>query len=67
MTQNKQINTEAAKALIGYYSWHMDELLGFCNAAGGTNETDVSKVHLEIGDGYVYFGINGFHTYFMKL
>lgn len=67
MTQNEQLNRETAKALMGYYSWHMDELLELCNAAGGTNETDVSKVHLEMGDGYARFGIEGLHTYFMKL
>jgi len=27
MTQNEQLNRETAKALMGYYSWHMDELL----------------------------------------
>ena len=26
MTQDEKIYKEAAKALIGYYSWHMDEL-----------------------------------------
>lgn len=34
MTQDEKIYKETAKALIGYYSWHMDELLELYNAMG---------------------------------
>ena len=52
MTQDEKIYKEAAKALIGYYSWHMDELLELYNAMGQTHEKDLSKLHLKIeGDG----------------
>ena len=34
MTQDEKIYKEAAKSLIGYYSWHMDELLELYNAMG---------------------------------
>ena len=46
MTQDEKIYKEAAKALIGYYSWHMDELLELYNAMGQTHEKDLSKLHL---------------------
>ena len=49
MTQDEKIYKEAAKALIGYYSWHMDELLELYNAMGQTHEKDLSKLHLKIG------------------
>ena len=48
MTQDEKIYKEAAKALIGYYSWHMDELLELYNAMGQTHEKDLSKLHLKI-------------------
>ena len=52
MTQDEKIYKEAAKALIGYYSWHMDELLELYNAMGQMHEKDLSKLHLKIeGDG----------------
>ena len=82
MTQDEKIYKETAKALIGYYSWHMDELLelynamGFppdyiidrdYNAMGQTHEKDLSKIHLKIeGDG-AYIWMDGLHTYFIKL
>ena len=52
MTQNTQLNKETAKALVGYYSWHMDELLKLYNAMGQTHETD---------------SVDGFHKYFIQL
>ena len=67
MTQYEKIYKEAAKALIGYYSWHMDELLELYNAMGQTHEKDLSKLHLKIeGDG-AYIWMDGLHTYFIKL
>ena len=61
MTQDEKIYKETAKALIGYYSWHMDELLELYN------EKDLSKIHLKIeGDG-AYIWMDGLHTYFIKL
>ena len=42
MTQDEKIYKETAKALIGYYSWHMDELLELYNAMGQTHEKDLS-------------------------
>ena len=53
---------ETAKALIGYYSWHMDELLELYNAMGQTHEKDLSKLHLKIeGDGCIY--LDGWTSY----
>ena len=67
MTQDEKIYKEAATALIGYYSWHMDELLELYNAMGQTHEKDLSKLHLKIeGDG-AYIWMDGLHTYFIKL
>ena len=54
MTQDEKIYKEAAKALIGYYSWHMDELLELYNAMGFPP------------DG-AYIWMDGLHTYFIKL
>ena len=34
MTQDENLCKETAKALIGYYSWHLDELLELYNAMG---------------------------------
>ena len=67
MTQDEKIYKEAAKALIGYYSWHMDELLKLYNAMGQMNEQDASKLHLEIDGDRVYFWVEGLHIYFIKL
>ena len=60
MTQDEKIYKETAKALIGYYSWHMDELLELYNAMGQTHEKDLSKLHLKIeGDGaYIWMDIS---------
>ena len=46
MTQDEKIYKEAAKALIGYYSWHLDELLELYNAMGAGHEKDLSKLLL---------------------
>ena len=67
MTQTEQLNKEMAKALMEYYSWHMDELLKLYNAMGQTNEQDASKLHLEIDGDRVYFWVEGLHIYFIKL
>ena len=48
MTQDENLCKETAKALIGYYSWHLDELLELYNAMGQTHEKDLSKLHLKI-------------------
>ena len=45
MTQDEKIYKETAKALIGYYSWHMDELLELYNAMGQTHEKDYPAPH----------------------
>lgn len=67
MTQDEKIYKETAKALIGYYSWHMDELLELYNAMGQTHEKNLSKLHLKIeGDG-AYIWMDGLHNYFIKL
>lgn len=67
MTQNTQLNKETAKALVGYYSWHMDELLKLYNAMGQTHETDSSKLHLEVEEDRACFWVDGFHKYFIQL
>ena len=67
MTQEEKIYKETAKALIGYYSWHMDELLELCNTMRQTHETDLSKLHLKIAGDGAYIWMDGLHTYFTKL
>ena len=61
MTQDEKIYKETAKALIGYYSWHMDELLELYNAMGQTHEKDLSKIHLKIGRWRIY--LDGWTSY----
>ena len=53
MTQDEKIYKEAAKALIGYYSWHMDELLELYNAMGQTHEKDLS-IYLDGWTSYLF-------------
>ena len=67
MTQDENLCKETAKALIGYYSWHLDELLELYNAMGQTHEKDLSKLHLKIDSDVAYIWMDGLHTYFIKL
>lgn len=67
MAQNEQLNKETAKALVGYYSWHKDELLKLYNAMGQTHETDLSKLHIEVEGDRAYVWVEGLHKYFIQL
>ena len=61
MTQDENLCKETAKALIGYYSWHLDELLELYNAMGQTHEKDLSKLHLKIESDGAY--LDGWTSY----
>ena len=67
MTQDENLCKETAKALIGYYSWHLDELLELYNAMGQTHEKDLSNLHLKTERAGAYIWQDRLHTHFIKL